>query len=267
MPGRHSALLAPMTADGGPEDNYLREWPAPHFDESVAAHPRRSMDNSHSKPTLDPRTARRLITRYGRLPHAIGAMFAIGAMTDALGTPCLCEPLFFQDGLRIAAHDPGTPVKIKQQLEEISALCEEAGMAAGAKDQSHALPYWLVLLYNHNPKYFESASEGAFWVRNLPLASIEYCRQFAYSKPGRPKGGATFDPKILRGNLSQGIFAMSCGVSRATIQRLEYGSPLTQETSDKIRNTAESTLADSEATPKEKTLARKILKELGGPRK
>jgi hypothetical protein len=162
-------------------------------------------DQELSEPTLDPRTARCLINRFGRFPHAIGAMFAISGAPDALGTPCLCK-LFFPwpaddpvTGLRIAADDPVTPVEIKGKLEELSALCEGAGMAAGARDQAHALPNWLVLLYNYNPRYFKSAEEGTFWVRNLALASIEYCQQFAFKKPGRPKrrasDGATLNAK------------------------------------------------------------------------
>ena len=129
-----------------------------------------------------------MITCFKQFPRAIGLMFAIGPINARGGGPCRCK-LFFQgpDGLRIATDDPGTPLEIKRKLKEISALCEEAGMVAGARDRASALPYWLILLYNYNPRYFKSVSEGTFWMRNLPLASIEYCEQYVFKKPGRPK--------------------------------------------------------------------------------
>jgi hypothetical protein len=210
-----------------------------------------------------------LINRFGCCPGAIGLMFAVSPIRDARGTPCRCK-LFFRrpDGLRIAADDPGTPVEIKRKLKKTSALCENAGMAAGARDRASALPYWLILLYRYNPGYFKSVSEDTLWVQNLPLASIEYCQQFAFEKSGRPKGrapgGETFDTKTLRGDLVQSVFAVWCGVSRATIQRLEGGSHLSPKTSEKIRKTAQSTLDDPKATRAQKALAREILKRLGG---
>jgi hypothetical protein len=184
----------------------------PASDSKLKQIARDGLDRLFDHPVMDHHTARCLIDRFRPfLSHAIGATLTI-SRTTALGAPCLGE-LFYQGphGPRITARDPGTPVKIKRELEEISAfLCEDAGIAeGGARDQEHTLGYWLVLLYNYNPRYFEPpvlrsrkrrrpawpSAEGAFWVRNFPLASIEYCQQFARSKPGRPKRRATFDAK------------------------------------------------------------------------
>jgi hypothetical protein len=60
---------------------------------------------------------------------------------------------------------------------------------------------------------------------------------------------------------------MRCGISRATLQRLEGGSVLSPKISEKMRAAAQCTLDDSKATGKEKALARKILKQLDIPRR
>jgi hypothetical protein len=230
---------------------------------------------------LDPQTARRLITRFKQFPHAIGVVVTVSRTVDVIRTqwgffqgPYVIRTpqVFFQGphGLRMTQDDPGTPVRIKRKLKQISALCEEAGMAAGARNQASALPYWIVLLYNYNPRYFKSASEGVFWMRNLPLASIEYCEQYVFEKPGRPKGRSytTFGGKVFRDlkgeyHLNQMELAESLKLSRHTIQRRECEKRWSTNAVKNLCKAAQSRLKDPNADKKDKALARELLKRLG----
>jgi DNA-binding XRE family transcriptional regulator len=235
-----------------------------------------SYDSISQKPSvaLDPRIARRLITRFRRFPPQIGVMAAVSQTTDALGgTPCRCQP-FFQgaDGLKIASDDPGTPVAIKRKLEEIPALCEDAGMVAGARDRASALPYWLVLLYNYNPQYFKFISEDTFWMRNLAPASIEYCEQYAFKEPGRPKSRPAFEEKTSAGetlqtfrrahSLTQAEVAEMLGLSRQTIQRREYDWPWSDNELKNLRAAAQSRINHPDVSKKDKVLLQKLLAQL-----
>jgi hypothetical protein len=103
--------------------------------------------------TLDPQTARRLITRFNEFPHGIGLMFTVIRTVDVISTqsgffqgPYVIETprLFFQaNGIRITADDPGTPVRIKRKLKQISALVKTlASQPERGTERAHGLIGW-----------------------------------------------------------------------------------------------------------------------------